>query len=205
MREGRVLVLCVGVLAVGCTRNLPPPEAPARVLPSALLEEVRAEEASEVEGVVAIDVEGEPAEVTDFGMVGDLHRPNTICTTPCVARLEQGTHRLALRRGETADEIDLQVTAAPRGYRRILSEDTGEHDEYISLIVGGILVGGFFAPMYGRLADFDQNTTIGNVGYIAGSTLATVALGAAIVGAILLIADPRVIREGNSTEWELTF
>ncbi|MFK7987777.1 MAG: hypothetical protein AB8I08_17300 [Sandaracinaceae bacterium] len=196
--------LCVTVLALsGCVRNLPPPEAPGQELSAELMAEVQAP-TEEGQGVVVLDAVGDPAEGEDMGEA-DGANAQTVCEqTPCVVRLEQGEHRLVFHRDGRDDQVELDVGATPIGHRRALSFDSGEHNEYLAMMVIGFGTAAVMSPIFSPIADLDgQFDSGGDIGLVLGGAFAGAMFGVGLIGAILAIANPREVREGRSTVWQL--
>lgn len=194
---GLVLVLS------GCVRNLPEPEAPSRELSAELMAEVGAP-TEEGQGVVVLDAVGEPAEVEDMGE-GDGANAQTVCeATPCVVRLEQGEHQLVFHRDGRDDQVELDVGATPIGHRRALSFDSGEHNEYLAMMVIGFGAAAVMSPIFDPISRLDgQFSTAGDVGLVLGGAFAGAMFGVGLIGAILAIANPREVRDGRSTVWQI--
>jgi len=199
------LVAVVALLG-GCVHHLPGPQAPDREIPDALVAEAFDRSPAEGEGVVVLDVVDGEGSVEDLGTEADGAHATEICaTTPCVADLEVGEHRLVFHHQGRDDQVTLTVGATPRAHRRVMSYDSGEHQEYFALAVSGFVIGGSLAAILGPLAalDADQLRTA-DVGLVLGGALAGAALVTGIVGLVLALVDPREVREGASIEWHLT-
>lgn len=184
----------------GCVHQLEP-QVPSRDLPRELEAEALRQAPAEGQGTVVLDAVGAPATVHTVG--GLDPEPREICRTPCVAQVATGEHRLVFRRGDSEDEVTLTVGSQPLAYRRSLSYDSGERRDYYGLAIAGLTFGGFFGPIIDPLTSMDGNIDEADVGLIVGGVLGGVVLTAGIVGLVLAIVDPRRVREGASTEWQL--
>lgn len=197
-------LVALSVLALGCTDQLPAPEAPERELDPALVEQAFEETSGGERGVVVLDAVDGAARVEDLGTELDGAGANEICpATPCLARLSVGEHRLVFHRDGRDDEVSLTVTRAPRAHRRVMSFDSGEHTDYIAIAVSGLTLGGLMLPILDPIGRMDDNLRASDAALIGGGIAAGALLITGIVGVVLAIADPRQTREGVSTEWQL--
>jgi hypothetical protein len=188
---------------VGCTQQLPPPEAPSHELAAEVRREAARTEAPEGQGVVVLDVTEGTASVREIGQEGDGAGGSVLCETPCVTTLSLGEHRLQFRSGDRVDEVDLLVEETPRAHRRTMSYDTGAHEEWLSLGVTGVLFGGASLLLIDPLTSMDDNFGPADAALVTAAALGGAALVAGITGVVLAIVDPRKLREGVSSEWRL--
>lgn len=204
-RVGGVPVGLALFFAGGCVNQLPPPAAPAREIPSEIAEEARRRRAVEGRGTIVLDVVDGVGSVEDLGTEADGARTTTVCaSTPCVVDLAVGEHRLAFHHEGRDDEVTLTVGGAPRVLRHVMSYDSGEHQEYLALALGGLTIGGGLSPIFGTLASIDGNDLQPpDVGLILGGALAGAAIVTGIVGVVMMLVQPREVREGLSLQWDL--
>ncbi|MCA9610758.1 MAG: hypothetical protein KC619_34420 [Myxococcales bacterium] len=190
--------------AGGCVHELPPPEEPEEEIDERLRR--RALETSGGErAAIVLDIVDGAGTIEDLGSEADGARAETICeTTPCVALLAPGDHRLVFHHQGRDDQVEVRVGPGPRAHRRVMSYDSGEHQEYLGLAISGFVIGGAFLPILGPLTQIDGNDLQPHDG---GIIAATVFMGAAIttgiIGVILAITDPQETRRGVSLEWDL--
>lgn len=201
---GRLLAALALATAGGCVNELPPPEEPEREIDERTRRRALETSGGERAAMVLDIVDGEGS-VEDIGSEADGARAETICeTTPCVALLAPGEHRLVFHHQGRDDEVEVRVGPGPRAHRRVMSYDSGEHREYLGIAITGFVVGGAFLPILGPLTQIDGNDLQAHDG---GIVAATVLMGAAlttgIIGVVLAIANPRETRRGLSLEWDL--
>jgi hypothetical protein len=199
-------LVALTALPQGCVQTLPPPEAPSQELSREVIDEAFAVQSSEGEGVVVLDIVDGAARVEDLGTELDGAGAEEICEqTPCVARLELGQHRLVFHQDGRDDEVTFQVTPEPRAYRRVMSYDSGGHQDYFALAVSGLALGGLTLPIIDPLSDVgNNNSTAADVALVIGGVGAGAAIITGIVGVILAITDPQQVRDGAETTWQLT-
>ncbi|MCB9594790.1 MAG: hypothetical protein H6719_18865 [Sandaracinaceae bacterium] len=191
-------------LLFGCVQQLPAPATPSRELPPGLADEARRATPPAGRGVVALDVDGEPATVEDLGAAPDAAQGESVCRTPCVATLPLGERPVLFRRGDRADRVTLHVGETPTAHRRTLSLDTGERVEYRALAIVGLTLGGLLTPILEPIASIDgANMHETDVALIAAGALSGAILTAGVVGLVLAIVDPQQLRDGASIELDL--
>lgn len=195
-------------LLIGCTETLPAPEAPTQELSAELTRQAQEAQPEEGQGVVVLDTVDGAARVEDLGSELDGAGAEEICAeTPCVLTLAQGEHRLVYHRDGRDDEVTIQVSAEPSAYRRVMSYDSGAHDDYYAIAVSGLVLGGLVAgPLIPTLFDVGQrNSTAADIALVTGASVGGAILITGIIGVILAITDPRHVRDGSESQWQLSF
>lgn len=210
-------------LAMGCTRILPPPAAPERVLP-AMRTDVPDPAAGE--GRVALDVVEGPARVDEVlarssasssgvavssggaVVVGSGYAEGTstrhVCTTPCLVNLPFGTHELSftLENGRT-DTASVMVGTRPSAHRRTLAladEPLGRPEAVAGFAL--TVAGGSFAVLGFGLGPlfFLSDSDGAGIGFLVGGAVGLVLFA---IGIPLMALNPADQREGASVEWYL--
>ena len=202
MRHGWSMGVAM-VLAAGCVERLPPPAAPDRVLSTQLSRAAADAEPGPGSGVVVLDAVGASARVEDLGTELDGAYAREICTTPCVAELSLGEHRLVFHADGRDDEVTVNVTDAPRAHRRALSFDSGAHDEFTGVAVTGLTLGVLLLPVLDPISSIDGQLGAGDAALIAAGVGVGALLVTGIVGVVLALTHPRQLRDGVSLEWDL--
>lgn len=203
-RRSLLLAALAALLASGCIQRLPPPETPSQELSRDLLDRAARMRPAEGRGVVVLDVTEGEASVTDLGTEADGAGGREVCTTPCVTDLSLGEHRLVFRSGSRSDEVRLMVEESPRAHRRTLSYDSGSHLEYTLLATFGIGIGVFTTPfLIDPLTRIQGDPTLAEGALIAAAAFGSAAFTAGLVGILLALIDPQMVREGASNEWRI--
>lgn len=211
-------VLAAGAIALfvsGCGhRNVAPPEAPARVVPSGV--EMRSSPPEPGYTRVIIDANGERATVTEVvdvttatahaeGIVahGRSETTKPICLTPCTADLKPGMHVLRFTSvdSERMSEANLQLGDKPK----VLRHAMGRTEDASALGVGaytlvflGAITAVTGASLYGAaragvMSEYESEFA----GLVAGGA------GAMVIGIPLMFLAQPVRQPGASTELSL--
>jgi hypothetical protein len=217
MIKGRTAatVLLGCAMATGCTRNLPPPALPERVIP-----QVPAEigPPAQNEGRVVIDTVGGPARVIEnvaavqtWGYRALVVAP--VCNTPCAVNLPLGPHELVFESPVDSDRTStgtINVGTRPSIYRHVMAEHhsnmAGRIPGYVGLGVGGaaLLASAFWLmvnALEGSIASTDAERASVDSSNTAALATGGVGLGVLAVGAVLLAIFRPEHREGVGLQW----
>lgn len=204
-------------LLTGCgPQRLPPPAAPAKVLPA----DLDVPDAPPPEGtsrvVIDTDQQAKVVEITGAttamagGYRATIVGTRSLCTTPCVIDLSYGTHSILLRSvtDETRQsEAELVVSTKPKVFRHTL----GEHKAGGALrTVGGSLVGlGVLTALTGAVlwgvaaaSNSASNSSAPRSSLEGtGQMITGIGIGAMALGIPFMLIDRPTERPGATTEW----
>ena len=191
--------------AAGCVHHLPPPDEPGRELPEATRREALATPATPRRAPIALDIVDGSGTIEDVGVAADGAHARTICeATPCVAVLAVGEHRLVMHQGGRDDEVTVRVGPGARAHRHVMSYDSGEHREYLTLAAAGYTIGLGLLPILGPAVAIDPgDINLPDLGIIAATGVMAAAIVTGTVGLVLSLVDPQSVRDGVSIEWDL--
>jgi hypothetical protein len=129
------------------------------------------------------------------------HRP--VClATPCTAHLGQGPHRLQFRSlpgNVWAGETEIDVADGPSALQYALghpSTNTGTYEVGGLLILGGLITAGVAAKTYANEAFGTDRSSAQAAGIIG--------LAIALLGTLVIAAQPSNPQPGAATYWPLT-
>ncbi len=201
--------------------QLPPPAAPAKMLPAP--PEVPSDPVPEGGGRLVLDANGEQARVVEVagttvqsrGYTFNFIAQRPVCaSTPCVVDVPRGPHHLLFlsktdeNRGS---DVELDVGARPRVIRHAMGERI-EHGALkagsnVALTLGilGAITGGsvMFAGALSSGVSSDPTSNAGNGTLTAGGAVLGISAGVLALGITLGILGRTEVRKGSTTEWPL--
>jgi hypothetical protein len=196
------------VAAAGCgTKQLPPPQAPERLLPpvaaSGAPADGRGRVLLDVDGDHAVvdDVSGGSVSATGAGRVfsGSLEVSQRLCVTPCVVDLTPGPHTLRFHStsdGARGTDGYVNVDAGVNAYRVRLGQHRHHHVKRFAGIVTAVLSGLFLLD--GVAARNEGVTTGDRVGMIG------IGAGLGLLAYWLIHTSASVDQEGTGVQWPVT-
>ena len=198
------------VSSQACVETLPAPQAPEKSLPT--LPAAAEPDRGKPRLIIATDV---PARV-DFdesgsGKTGDGSLAPLCIRTPCAVTLPPGDYRLkfsGLFDDGRSSSVAFQVQNDTEVLNHRLGQQRGKEGDIIGTVILGAggaaaVIGGLYFMVDNALQDGTEGSkrqTIQDHAATAG-TVALVGLLGMAVGAVVLIANPRVRQPGSATLW----
>lgn len=206
----------IPVLAACGVRELPPPAAPSKDLPTDV--DMPTDESPSGMGRVVLDANGQKADVVEITGASTAYAGNVratvvasrpVCTTPCVVDLTYGSHPLLFQ--SVTDDERASIAHVDVGPRvQVVRHEIGERHPPSAIGVGGVLLttlgmvtavtggalwggGAIASSADGRTSSLEST----------GQTVALVGLGAMVVGIPMLILGRPSERPGATTQWTL--
>jgi hypothetical protein len=205
-----VAAVVVAMATTGCWNNLPPPAAPAKVLPAPAVELGPPPPGA---STVLFDAD-RPAQVIEvgptmqasglgWGASATMTRP--LCLTPCAVHLAQGTHQLVFQpagANSWAGDGIVQVGQNPVAYRYALGHS---HPRIGARVGGWVLVGiGLGLTATGALYwSFGNDSRLGSDLTSYGEVQTFVGTGLVVAGAVMLSIFRPELQPGAGVQWEL--
>lgn len=208
----RIAVIALLLLA-GCdVAQLPPPEAPRRLVPADV--DVPLEPPSPGTGRVIIETNGERAKVVEItghatawagGESANIIGVRPLCTTPCVVDLPYGLHPLVLRSVDDEarqSEAELEVGSRARVFRHTLGERSdggGLRTAGATLLTLGLIAATAGALMWVAGSSTADGSQVSATGQLVTGTGA----GGVLLSIPFLFAGRPTERPGATTQWML--